>query len=74
MQVKDLIEELQKYDPETVLVTPGYEGGLDYVRQVEEIIMALNVNDAWYYGDHEEVDSDDDSHKSCKRTKAVKIS
>jgi hypothetical protein len=53
VRVKELIEKLQKYDPETMVVVNGYEGGYDEIEEVEEIKLQLNVNEAWYYGKHE---------------------
>ena len=55
MKVKELIEELQKLDPEKMVVTAGYEGGYQEISGVGEIRLKLNVNvETWYYGDHEE--------------------
>ena len=53
MTVKKLIEELQKLDPEKMVVTSGYEGGYDEISGAEEIRLKLNANTAWYYGEHE---------------------
>lgn len=60
MKVKELIEKLQKYDPEQSVVLYGYEGGYDYPEEVNEIKIKLNVNKAWYYGKHEIVDDGED--------------
>ena len=54
MKVKELIEELQKCDPEKMVVVAGYEGGHDETGSVEEIRLKLNVNTERYYGDHEQ--------------------
>ena len=54
MKVKELIEELQKHDPEKTVVQQGYEGGYGEVSSVTEIRLKLNVNSAWYYGPHEQ--------------------
>jgi hypothetical protein len=54
MKVKELIEELQKLDPEKMVVTAGYEGGYDEISGAGEIRLKLNVNTAWYYGKHEQ--------------------
>ena len=53
MKVRELIEELQRHDPETRVVVNGYEGGYDDVSCVDEIRLNLNANTAWYYGKHE---------------------
>jgi len=65
MKVKELIEELQKLDPEKMVVAAGYEGGHDEIRSVMEIRLKLNVNaNTWYYGDHEE-DENGECHAIC---------
>jgi hypothetical protein len=56
MKVKELIEELQKCDPEKMVVVAGYEGGHDEISGAGEIRLKLNVNTEWYYGKHEEDD------------------
>lgn len=53
MKVKDLIEKLQQFDPELMVVRDGYEGGVEEATYAEEVSIALNVNEAWYYGSHE---------------------
>ena len=60
MKVKELIEKLQRYDSETMIVVNGYEGGYDEIEEVKEIKLKLNVNEAWYYGKHEIVAPDKD--------------
>lgn len=54
MLVKELIEELQKLNPEARVVVRGYEGGRKDVENYEEVYLELNVNNSWYYGNHEE--------------------
>ena len=56
MKVKELIEKLQKLDPEKMVVTSGYEGGYDEISETKEIRLKLNANTAWYYGKHEQDD------------------
>ena len=57
MTVKQLIEKLQQFDPEIRVFVSGYEGGYDDLVTVSEIKdIALDVHDAWYYGDHEDAD------------------
>lgn len=55
MKIKDLILELSKYDPDTYLCMPGYEGGIYCPMHVVPVTVALNVNTAWYYGPHEQI-------------------
>jgi hypothetical protein len=59
MKVKELIESLQKLDPEMEAMRHGYEGGVDNITLLEIEPVALNVNDQWYYGPHEAVYKDD---------------
>lgn len=54
MKVKELITELQKHDPEKIVVQSGYDGGYGEVSRVTEIRLKLNVFTAWYWGPHEE--------------------
>lgn len=56
MNIEQLIEELQKYDPKLPAILAGYEGGYLDIDTVVTQKIALNVNEAWYYGPHELVD------------------
>jgi hypothetical protein len=57
MTVKELIEQLQQLDPETHVMTNGYEGGYRDVNYEGGLMeMALNVHTQWYYGPHEQAD------------------
>lgn len=53
MKVQQLIEELQKYNPETIVVVSGYEDGVDTVSIASQVNIKLNVFTEWYYGKHE---------------------
>jgi len=53
MTVKELIEVLQSHDPSAMVVVAGYEGGYNEVGHADDVVVALNVNDNWYFGDHE---------------------
>ena len=53
MKVKELIEKLQKFDPELLVMVEGYEGGVDYPEEPYQTPVRLNRNDEWYYGRHE---------------------
>lgn len=53
MNIAQLIEQLQQYDPETIVVITGREGGFNEVSEVSEISIKLNANTSWYYGKHE---------------------
>jgi hypothetical protein len=54
MTIKELIQQLQQLDPDLHVFTNGYEGGYCDVVIGEEKEIALNVNEAWYYGPHED--------------------
>ncbi|CAB4123569.1 hypothetical protein UFOVP48_34 [uncultured Caudovirales phage] len=73
MKVKDLIEQLQALDPELMVVRSGYEGGVTEVEYAVITTIALNVHDEWYYGEHEEVDTED-TYPDHKHAQAVELS
>jgi hypothetical protein len=52
MNIKELIEKLKQFDPETLVVVNGYEEGQDDINNIEEITIALNPNKQsnWYEG------------------------
>ena len=53
MKLKELIEKLQKFDPELLVVVDGYEGGVDYPKEPVELSIKLNQHTENYYGRHE---------------------
>lgn len=59
MNVKELIEELQKHDPAAMVVIDGYEDGVNEVEatRIAGIDIDANPIGAWYYGRHKEDDS-----------------
>ena len=63
MKVKELIQRLQEYDPETMVVVHGYEGGVNACSSLQEEHIKLGVNSEWYYGNHEIVH---DKEFDCK--------
>lgn len=58
MTVKELIEQLQQLDPDLHVFTQGYEGGYNDVHLGEEIEIALDVHEEWYYGKHEDASTE----------------
>lgn len=52
MTVGELIIELQKFDPQTMIVVSGYEGGYTENVGIFEKEIYLNVFDECYYGHH----------------------
>ena len=52
MNAKDLIEVLQKLDPDTLIVVDGYEGDYDVPKGAEQIYVTGPKETKWYYGDY----------------------
>jgi hypothetical protein len=51
MKIKELIEQLKKYDPEMLVVVRGYESGWDDIDIIkEQILIEWEYNDSWYEG------------------------
>lgn len=58
MVVKELITKLEQLDPNLRVFVHGYEGGYHDSNNISpEVEMALNVNDSWYFGDHDLVEN-----------------
>lgn len=56
MKVKELIEILQKVDPEILVLTPGYEADFDDIKvDTTTSHFELNQQTEWYYGPHNKV-------------------
>lgn len=56
MKVSELISFLNTLDPELEVMISGYEGGYNTVRGVTEPCEYVqDVNEAWYYGPHEQL-------------------
>jgi len=54
MKVQKLIELLSKEDPSSIVILPGYEGGVDEVQNITQVQIYLDYNiGTWHYGDHE---------------------
>lgn len=64
MKVKELIQRLQEYNPERVVVVHGYEGGVDTCTSCKEVRVKFNINQEWYYGAHELVKEDESPNKA----------
>ncbi len=56
VKIKDLIEVLKTYNENTVISVNGYEGGIHDISADDISLTKIksNVNDEWYYGEHEE--------------------
>lgn len=57
MTVEELIDRLQGYDKNMMVVVDGYEGGYNPVHDVEVLMIELNANEGiGYYGIHGDVE------------------
>jgi hypothetical protein len=56
MKVKELIEQLQKHDPEKIVVVDGYETGFDEVKTVDTRYDLIKLKDdkPYYDGEYQE--------------------
>jgi len=59
MKVKELIQQLQKFDPEQIVVVDGYETGYDELKEVYYIsgLKKLPESKAWYDGEYQKANS-----------------
>ncbi|NDB87009.1 MAG: hypothetical protein EB127_30635 [Alphaproteobacteria bacterium] len=61
MKVRELIEQLQKFDPEQIVVTDGYESGFDEIKEVRYITgLSYYPSDGdknWYDGEYQKESS-----------------
>jgi hypothetical protein len=63
MKVKELIQELQKLDPELLVVVAGYEGGVDELKNITQYKIELDAHKDWaFFGDHRALDDIEDRY------------
>jgi len=63
MKVKDLIQELQKLDPELLVVVAGYEGGVDELKNITQYKIELDTYKDWaFFGDHAALEDIEDRY------------
>lgn len=63
MKVKDLIQELQKLDPELLVVVAGYEGGVDEVKNITQYKIELDSYKDWaFFGNHAALEDIEDRY------------
>ena len=55
MNVQELIEKLKLFAPETKVVIPGYEGGLDDLCGVDFAKVSIYTNPSTYFGKYTEI-------------------
>lgn len=65
MKIQQLIDELQKLDPDLQVFVEGYEGGFCDPQVSKERDMYLNVNDEqeWWLGKHDTMPYREDNEK-----------
>ena len=61
MKIKELIEQLKKYDPEMLVVVKGYESGWDDIKKIKEQILIEWENDSWYEGKYSYFEEKEDN-------------
>jgi hypothetical protein len=66
MKVKELIEKLQAFDQEMLVLVDGYEDGLTEPKEPIVIKVNLNVHNEWYYGKHKQVYKNDKEKEDCE--------
>ena len=69
MKAKELIEVLQKLDPETLVIVDGYEGGYTVPKFTKQMEVCGPFKREWYYGEY-----DDCKEEELFKTKAILIS
>jgi hypothetical protein len=52
MKVKELIDLLQKEDPDTLVLVDGYEGDYSTPKEMRKIEVYEVKESAWYYGNY----------------------
>ncbi len=58
MKVKELLEILQKEDPETLILVDGYEGDYTTPRNTHQFYVKEQESE-WYYGEYEPCPKED---------------
>jgi hypothetical protein len=69
MKAKELIEVLQKLDPEILVLVDGYEGGYAVPIGTKQMEVCGPFTREWYYGEY-----DDCKEEELFKTKAILIS
>lgn len=64
MLVSELIEQLQKLDPEKRILVEGYEDGFDDPREIIKVKVRSRVENKYYYGDYEDISESEEADRS----------
>ena len=59
MKAKELIEELQKLDPDTIVLVDGYEGGYAVPKRTKQIEVSGPFKREWYYGEYDDYNKEE---------------
>ena len=59
MKARELIEELQKLDPDTIVLVNGYEGGYAVPVGTKQIDVCGPFKREWYYGEYDDCKEDE---------------
>lgn len=71
MKVKELIEELKKQDQSALVVTDGYEMGINEFRLVRPMVVYKNENRPFWYGRYESTKPGEYTIKNAEPINAV---
>lgn len=61
MLVSELIEQLQKLDPDKRILVEGYEDGFDDPREIIKVKVRSRVESKYYSGDYEDISESEES-------------
>jgi len=73
MTVKELIEELAKMPQDLVVLTRGYESGWNLVEGLGILEVLKQSSEAYWEGEYQEYDKDDDEGEEGEIIRAVCI-
>lgn len=74
MTAGDLIQLLSSYPPDLRVIIRGYEGGYTDIHAIIPKQIALDKNDEWYYGPHDDIDTVDPLDPSYQTELAIHLS
>jgi hypothetical protein len=60
--------------PDVMVLTDGYEGGVDEITKITPTKIKLNVHDEWYYGNHDVLAPYELNDSSINATDAILLS
>lgn len=65
MKIQQLIDELQKLDPDLHVFVEGYEGGLSdpMIGKERDVYLNVNTEEEWWYGRHDSFPGNHDEEK-----------